>query len=81
MMTGVLEIEQGLAGEAVVARGGDRPFDPSLVLGPARAGGIDVEAARLGVFEERGGEAGAERIGSTTITLVLSGIRTLKIPP
>ena len=80
MAVGVLEIEQGLAGEAVVARGGDGPFDPSLVLGPARAGGIDVEAARLGIFEELGREAGAERIGLDDDPLGVVGDQDLEDP-
>jgi hypothetical protein len=61
--TGVLDLAQGLAGEAIVAHGGHAAFDPRLVARMAWPGGVDVEAAGLGVLEEGAVDARLERIG------------------
>src|SRR2546422_5302246 len=48
----VVEIGHDLSAEAVFAYAGHGPFHTGLVPGAAHAGGVDDEAAGLGVLEE-----------------------------
>lgn len=58
----LFEVGQHLASEAVLAHAGHGALDAPFVAGPAHAGGIDDEAARLGVLQEGRVEAGLQRI-------------------
>ena len=57
------EGRQDFAGKAVVADAGHGAFDASFIAGMPHAGGIDVEVARLRVFEKGGRDARRERVG------------------
>src|SRR5713101_6828971 len=59
----LLESVQMLAGEAVVAHWLHRALDARVVARAAHPRGVDVEAARLRVLEERGRQARRERVG------------------
>jgi hypothetical protein len=58
-----LEVDEALAGEAVVADVGHGALDASLVPGVPHPCGIDLEAAGLGVLQEGLDQAGLQRVG------------------
>ena len=60
---GHLQVLQVLAGEAVIADVAHAALAARLVAGVAGAGGIDLEATRLGVLEEGAVDPRLERVG------------------
>lgn len=60
---GLCELIKDLAAKAIVPDRGDGPLHASFIGWPPDPGGVDVEAAGLGVLEEGGIEERLERVG------------------
>jgi len=76
----LVEVEQAFSSETVVPNGRYATLDPRFIPRRTDSGRVDEKATDLRVLEKGTVELGTEGSALSTIALVLSTIRTRKIP-